>query len=107
MTEKAKFAGGAVFREESRGGVSANTLPNGSRQENFIFLLCSALRTLVIALGGPFDVADSSPSYTDNCVSLPARGQKIGERGGGLARRRYQTGRVFLRGKKNPVWVGR
>ncbi|HZP33624.1 MAG TPA: tyrosine-type recombinase/integrase [Candidatus Acidoferrales bacterium] len=24
-----------------------------------------------------------------------------------MARRRYQTGRVFVRGKKNPVWVGR
>ena len=24
-----------------------------------------------------------------------------------MARRRYQKGRVFLRGKKNPVWVGR
>jgi integrase len=27
--------------------------------------------------------------------------------GGSMARRRYQKGRVFLRGKKNPVWVRR
>ena len=39
--------------------------------------------------------------------SLADQGQRFGERGGGLARRRYQKGRVFLRGKKNPVWVGR
>jgi integrase len=45
---------------------------------------------------------------TTNCVSVPDRGQKIGERGGGLARRRYQRGRVFLRNKKGrEVWVGR
>lgn len=44
---------------------------------------------------------------TGNCDSLPARGERIGERGGKLARRRFQKGRVFLRGKKNPVWVGR
>jgi len=39
--------------------------------------------------------------------SLTPQGQRFGERGGSLARRRYQKGRVFLRGKKNPVWVGR
>jgi integrase len=38
---------------------------------------------------------------------LPLQEQRIGERGGNLARRRYQKGRVFLRGKNNPVWVGR
>ena len=47
------------------------------------------------------------PPYTDNCATLPARGQRVGERGGSLARRRYQKGRVFLRGKKDQVWVGR
>src|SRR6185295_11472137 len=40
-------------------------------------------------------------------VTLPARGQQFGEQGGSLARRRFQKGRVFCRGKKNPVWVGR
>lgn len=46
-------------------------------------------------------------SITDNCDNLPGRGQQIGERGGSLARRRYQKGRVILRNKKNPVWTGR
>lgn len=55
---------------------------------------------------GP-DLELIAPPNTPNCATLPARGQKIGERGGGLARRRYQKGRVFLRGIKNPVWVGR
>jgi integrase len=49
----------------------------------------------------------SHVSNTPNCDTLRAREQRIGERGGNLARRRYQKGRVFLRGKKNPVWVGR
>ena len=46
-------------------------------------------------------------SIVPDCATLPARGQQIGEQGGRLARRRYQKGRIFLRGKKNPVWVGR
>jgi integrase len=50
---------------------------------------------------------DSAASLTANRVTLPVQGRRIGERGGSLARRRFQKGRVFLRGKKNPVWVGR
>jgi integrase len=50
---------------------------------------------------------DSALSTTTNCASLPAQGQQIGERGGSLARRRFQKGSVFVRGKKNQVWVGR
>lgn len=46
-------------------------------------------------------------SIRGNCDSLPAGGQKFGERGGSLARRRHQQGRLFLRGKKRKVWVGR
>ncbi len=38
---------------------------------------------------------------------LPVQEQRIGERGGNLARRRFQKGRLFLRGKENQVWVGR
>src|SRR5262245_35829274 len=38
---------------------------------------------------------------------MRARGQRIGEQGGSLARRRFQRGRLFLRGKKRKVWVGR
>jgi len=38
--------------------------------------------------------------------SLSDRGQRTTSQGGSLARKRYQTGSVFLRGK-NPVWIGR
>ncbi len=34
------------------------------------------------------------------------QGQRTTSQGGSLARKRYQTGSVFLRGK-NPVWIGR
>lgn len=50
---------------------------------------------------------DSGAQITTKCATLRARGQRIGERGGSLARRRFQKGRVFLRGKKKQVWVGR
>jgi integrase len=39
-----------------------------------------------------------------NCDSLPSRGQQVDERGGCLARRRYQKGSVFL---KRKTWMGR
>jgi hypothetical protein len=51
--------------------------------------------------------AVSGVSHRTNCASIRAQGQRIGERGGSLARRRFQKGSVFLRGKKNHVWVGR
>jgi len=39
--------------------------------------------------------------------TIPAQDKRIGEpKGGSMARRRYQKGRLFLRGKKQ-VWVGR
>src|SRR5580700_11262650 len=41
-----------------------------------------------------------------NCARI-ATGQPLNERGGSMARRRYQKGRVFLRGLKEHVWVGR
>ena len=53
------------------------------------------------------DLCVSGVLTTGKCDSLPARGQQIGERGGSLARRRFQKGRLFLRGRKNAVWVGR
>jgi len=69
-----------------------------------------ALTSIAVALFGlsrSLGGVNPSASTTTNCATLPARGQRIGERGGSLARRRYQKGRVFLRGKKNPVWVER
>jgi integrase len=42
------------------------------------------------------------------CGNLPGQAQQNGEReAGNLARRRYQKGSVFLRGKRQPVWIGR
>ena len=38
--------------------------------------------------------------------TLSDRGQRTTSQGGSLARKRYQTGSIFLRGK-NPVWIGR
>jgi integrase len=38
---------------------------------------------------------------------IRAQGQLVGEHGGSMARRRYQRGQLFLRGKKIRVWVGR
>ena len=58
-------------------------------------------------LAGHGQSLDSGASYRTNCDTLRIEGQRIGEQGGNLARRRFQKGRVFLRGKKNPVWVGR
>ena len=48
---------------------------------------------------------DLNPGAT--APMMRAQGQRIGERGGSLARRRFQRGRLFLRGKKQKVWVGR
>ncbi|PYU13037.1 MAG: hypothetical protein DMG37_11480 [Acidobacteria bacterium] len=38
--------------------------------------------------------------------TLSPQGQRTTSQGGSLARKRYQTGSVFLRGE-NPVWIGR
>ena len=38
---------------------------------------------------------------------IPGKGQRFDGQGESMARRRYQKGRVILRGKANPVWVGR
>lgn len=43
-------------------------------------------------------------SFSSGCDTFSPRGQQIGERGGCLARRRYQRGSVILKGK---TWVGR
>jgi hypothetical protein len=38
---------------------------------------------------------------------IPAEGPRFDGQGESMARRRYQKGRVILRGKVNSVWVGR
>jgi integrase len=88
-------------------GVSSKDPQKPSDAENAVVIAALVLVALCLASENGGVGSIFGPTTTTNCDSLPDRGQKIGERGGGLARRRYQKGRVFLRGIKNPVWVGR
>ena len=106
-TKPLKVAGGTALAAEGGGYVSTAVVQCGSKEANFFLPLPSAPQTLLSAAQGPVKSPDSGRSTTANHDRLPPRGQKIGERGGGLARRRFQKGRVFLRGIKNQVWVGR
>ena len=102
-----KFAGGVPSRPGGNGEVSNEELQGCSGVGIFTPSAPLPVQVPHLASVKPEDEHDSEDLRTGNCDRLPARGQKIGERGGGLARRRYQQGRLFLRGKKNPVWVGR
>ena len=57
-------------------------------------------------LGRSLGPEDPVPEHflTDNCDKVQPQRQQIGERGGSLARRRYQRGSVILKGK---TWTGR
>jgi integrase len=108
MGKSEQFAGGALPGDGSSDEVSAVPLENQSLVENSGFAspprLSAGLPDGSATLSGP----NLGAPNTTNCASLPARGQQIGERGGSsLARRRYQKGRVILRGIKNPQWYGR
>ena len=103
--ENSRVASSSISK--SGADVSTDTLQSGLNATNYIVLLSGILQRLLLAFSGRSERPGSGTSTTTNCVTLPGRGQRFGERGGGLARRRYQKGRVFLRGKKNPVWVGR
>ncbi len=46
-------------------------------------------------------------SVADTRTMLPAETRRATEKGETVARPRWQTGWLFKRGKKNPVWVGR
>jgi integrase len=46
-------------------------------------------------------------SVADTRTMLPAETRRATEKGDTVARPRWQTGWLFKRGKKNPVWVGR
>jgi hypothetical protein len=68
----------------------------------------------------PYDIPARGPSANFHSVTampqcgagpknrarIPA-GQPLNEQGGSMARRRFQTGRLFLSGKKAPKWIGR
>ena len=43
------------------------------------------------------------PAARDNIHA----GQPLNEQGGSMARRRFQKGRLFLRSKRTPAWIGR
>jgi integrase len=105
--EPGQFAGGALLNNESSVAVSVVGLENCPAGGNLaVFSLPQIFATLLGVLKA-LSGLNPGASITPNCATLPTLGQRIGERGGSLARRRYQKGRVFLRGKKNPVWVGR
>ena len=107
MKQLKQIAGGTLLDNGNSAKVSVVGEENQPSQSSPGLL---ALSSIVKALAGQFSClsgVDPDASITTNCANLPARGQQIGERGGSLARRRYQKGRVFLRGIKNPVWVGR
>jgi integrase len=102
-----QFAGGTLLGSEKNGEASVGGKESQSCQSSPGLL---ALSSIVGALSGLFSSlggVNPDASIRTNCATLPARGQQIGERGGSLARRRYQKGRVFLRGIKNPKWIGR
>src|ERR1700674_5483107 len=88
-------------RSDSRGDVSALGVENQFRAEDSAFssllLLFAALFGCLSALSG----LNPSVPTPSTCATLPAQVHLIGERGGKLARRRFQNGSVFFRGKKN------
>ena len=107
MTRSKQFTGGTPSRNDGNAEVRAleDFARSGEQNDEN-----STVKLSDGAQGGPkgSQAGDGSAvSITVNCVNLSDRGQQFGERGGNLARRRYQKGRVFLRGIKNPVWVGR
>jgi hypothetical protein len=87
-------------RSDSRGDVSALGVENQFRAEDSAFssllLLFAALFGCLSALNG---LNRGVPTAT-NCATLPVQGQQIGERGGKLARRRFQNGSVFFFGAR-------
>jgi integrase len=101
------IVGCAVLDSEKTGEVSAMSNQRRSCPLSAAFVALSAIVSAIVGLFVSPGEGNLSTSITTNCATLPPRGQQIGERGGSLARRRYQKGRVFLRGSKNPVWVGR
>src|SRR6202521_1796229 len=89
------------IRSNRTGDVSVVGIENQLRAEDSAF---SSLLLLFAALFGCLSALSrlnpSVPTPT-TCATLPAQVHLIGERGGKLARRRFQNGSVFFRGKKN------
>jgi integrase len=102
-----KFAGGALPHAGSNGGVSLDRLDSLPGARKIAMRLALGRDLGLLGVPGRGESGCSEPFVTSKCVTLSSRGHRIGERGGNLARRRFQKGRVFLRGSRNPVWVGR
>ena len=101
-----QFMGGTLLSNESNAGVSAVPTESQTEAQNHGTSSLLLVPEPPSVESGVLSGGNLGASYTCNCATLPARG-RIGERGGSLARRRYQKGSVFLRGKKDQVWVGR
>src|ERR1700733_12967501 len=100
LNRSAKLGGGMGQSSPANGEVSADTLIWALYAVFFVLLshLCpESAQGAVSAADGSGESVGSDSSTTTKCANLPGRGQQIGERGGILARRRYQKGRVFLR----------
>jgi hypothetical protein len=96
--------GGTLLPQESDGDVSSVEAQSQSTEPDSIFsCVFLAAAGVLIFLNG-MKTPPGGASNITNCDNLPARGQQIGERGGSLARRRYQRGSVILKGK---TWMGR
>lgn len=102
-----QFAGGALPHAGSNGEVRSVSAFGRPKSSNFATGSTESRDSELATVPGRGGLPVCGASSTSNCATLPAQRQRIGERGGNLARRRFQKGRVFLRGKKNPVWVGR
>ena len=107
MTKPEQFEGGALLLNERDHEVSAVHAENLPGTENSAIPLVPQIPALVSGRPGELCGLNLAASNRANCANVSRRGHRFGERGGSLARRRYQKGRVFLRGIKNPVWVGR
>jgi integrase len=100
-----QFAGGIADGDVCSGagahkGNSGNTAHFAVRSSQ------SVDRATPMVRGGE-DFPHCSAPISSNCDSLAREAQQNGEREAQLARRRFQKGCVFRRGKRQLVWVGR
>jgi integrase len=102
-----QFAEGMLLGEKGNGEVSVLRVVDQPKSDNLIPPTPLTMLSYLGGILGELCGLNLAASITSNCDSVSRQGQLIGERGGSLARRRYQKGRVFLRGIKNPKWIGR
>ena len=106
MTRKPdQFAGGAlpvVEHAQAGPGMTTHARPLVSRTPLELFGVAPSTLRLLFHPGAPqLELADMPP-----CDTVAPRGQRvIGQKGASMARRRYQAGCLFVRGKRRKVWV--